>query len=174
MFLVGSPAQIHPKKEAVKVTKPRPKKSQISTTHNRRWFEVFGCPQPGCMGLRKLKGRASVAFAQDGRTLTLTWLWCLLMVMVMMTMMFSFFCDSSLVIIHYCYHDTVDEENPAPLSKACTWNLALLIEYYLKTQWSKWIRASDGNLAPPVNMSFNIELGSSGGTSYALANVRLE
>ena len=45
---------------------------------------------------------------------------------------------------------------------AYTWNFALLIEYCLKTQWSKWICASDGNSAPPVNMSFNIELGGTG------------
>ena len=55
---------------------------------------------------------------------------------------------------------TVDGRNSAPLSlsKAYTWNLALLIWYCFKTQWSKWICASDGNPEPPVNMSFNIEL----------------
>ena len=57
---------------------------------------------------------------------------------------------------------TVDGRNPAPLSKAYTWNLALLIYYCLTTQWSKWICASDGNPAPPLNMSFNIELGGAG------------
>ena len=53
---------------------------------------------------------------------------------------------------------TVDGMDSAPLSKAYTWNLTLLIQYCFKTQWSKWICASDGNPAPTVNMSFNIEL----------------
>ena len=75
--------------------------------------------------------------------------------------------DFSLFALGCWFHSefvraTVDGRNPAPLPRAYTWNLVLLIWYCFKTQWSKWICASDGNLAPPVSMSFNIELGGTG------------